>query len=64
VSLFQTSARGFYEKLGARVVENDFCNRLDEEDPEGNPWNEPYAMIYPGTYDWPDGIIDINGARY
>jgi len=64
VSLFQTSVRGFYEKLGARVVENRFCNRLDNDDPEGNPWMEPYAMIYPASFDWPDGTIDINGPRY
>jgi predicted N-acetyltransferase YhbS len=64
VSLFQTSVPEFYEKLGARTVENDFCNRLNEEDPEGNPWNEPYVMIYPGTYDWPEGTIDIRGQQY
>jgi predicted GNAT family N-acyltransferase len=64
VSLFQTSVPAFYEKLGARVVENRFCNRLDENDPEGNPWMEPYAMIYPASFDWPDGTIDINGPRY
>ncbi len=64
VSLFQTGVRDFYEKLDGRVVENRFCNRLDKNDPEGSPWKEPYAMIYPDTYDWPDGTIDINGPRY
>lgn len=68
VSLFQTGVPNFYEKLGARLVDNGFVNsRYNPTDKHGSPdapWWEPYAMIYPATYDWPSGEIDLLGAGY
>lgn len=63
VSLFQTGVPQFYEKLGGRLVDNRFYNGQTPEDP-GNPFWDVYTMIYPGTYPWPDGDIDLNGKGY
>lgn len=68
VSLFQTGVPKFYEKLGARLVENTFVNSLyDPADRHGSPdapWWEPHVMIFPATYDWPLGTIDLLGAGF
>lgn len=65
VSLFQTGpARGLYEKLGGRVVDNRFVNSASADDPEANPFTDEVAMIYPGDAGWPDGPIDLRGPGY
>ena len=63
--LFQTDeARGFYEKLGARVVSNRFVNKLDPVEPEASPFEEPVVMIYPAAAAWPDGEVDLRGPGW
>lgn len=64
VSLFQTGVPDFYRKLGARLVANQFVNRLNSENPNANPWWDPNIMIYPADARWPAGIIDLNGPAY
>lgn len=60
VSLFQTGVQAFYEKLGGRLVTNRFVNG----DNPNNPFWDTCEMIYPATFDWPDGQIDLNGPGY
>jgi predicted N-acetyltransferase YhbS len=64
VCLFQTGVVPFYEKLGARTVENRFVNRQHASDPATNPWWDKAVMIYPADADWPGGEIDLGGAGY
>ncbi|MEM9252874.1 MAG: GNAT family N-acetyltransferase [Planctomycetota bacterium] len=64
VSLYQTGlARGFYEKLGARCVDNWFFDGTSAA-PKANPWSDRYVMIYPAGAAWPAGPIDLNGPKY
>lgn len=63
LSLFQTGAPGFYERLGARLVDNRFVNRLTAES-NVSPWWDPHVMIYPADADWPTARIDLNGPGY
>lgn len=64
VSLFQTPVPKFYEKLNSRTVDNRFVNRLNEKDPDANPWRDDIIMIYPSEYEWPAGIVNLNGPDY
>jgi GNAT superfamily N-acetyltransferase len=64
VSLFQTTVPDFYRKLGAVAVDNVFRNSRNEADPEASPWGDEEIMIYPRHFDWPKGIIDLNGPGY
>jgi predicted N-acetyltransferase YhbS len=64
VSLFQTPVAPFYEKLNCRIVSNRFVNRRNAGDPEANPWRDDTVMIYPADFDWPLGIVDLNGPDY
>lgn len=64
LSIFQTTVPGFYEKLGARTVENRFINSRNPDDPGARPWKDGVIMIYPKDYAWPDGSIDLNGPGY
>lgn len=59
--LFQTGeARGFYEKLGCKLIDNRFINTTNEEDPQARPWYDTFVMLYPAhTTDWPNGTIDL-----
>jgi len=59
-SLFQTCVPSFYERLGARVITNRIVNSLGA-DPEARPFWDPTIMVYPKTYDWPEGTIDLLG---
>lgn len=63
LSLFQTGVPEFYEKLGARQVENPFVNSLGQ-DPRRRPWWDKVAMIYPTDAHWPDGEIDLLGPGW
>ncbi len=60
VALFQTGVPGFYEKLGARQVTNRFVNG----DNPNNPFWDICEMIYPASFDWSEGQIDLNGPGY
>jgi len=64
-SLFQTAqeVRPFYEKLGARVVENAIVNSLDTDHQESPFWDK-VIMRYPGGGSWPEGEIDLRGPGY
>ena len=64
VSVFQTPVPGFYEKLGGRIVDNEFVNSKNEENPQANPWWVGEVMIYPAEFPWPEGRIDLNGGGY
>lgn len=65
ISLFQTGVPQFYEKLGGRLVSNQFVNLLNTQDPQANPWWDKEVMIVPGQFDWPaENKIDMNGAGY
>lgn len=62
--LFQTGrARNFYERIGCRVVDNEFVNSKSDN-PTISPWSDDFVMIYPGSSDWPTGKIDLLGPGY
>ncbi len=63
--LFQTGVPGFYEKLGCRVVANDFVNRRAEPDANPWPWWDDWVMIHPAdAIEWEDGRVDMQGPGY
>ena len=62
VSIFQTGVSDFYRKLNCRSVDNKFTNSQDSEGK--NPWWDVDIMIYPESYPWPTGTIDMNGYGY
>ena len=64
VSLFQTTIPAFYEKLGATSVTNRFVNSRNKTDPDASPWHDEWVMMYPKSYSWPQGTIDLNGPGY
>jgi GNAT superfamily N-acetyltransferase len=64
VSLFQTTIPAFYKKLDATLVTNRFVNSRNKKDPDANPWNDEWVMMYPRSYSWPQGTIDLNGPGY
>ena len=64
LSLFQSPVPVFYEMLNCRLVTNRFVNRLNAADPEANPWRDENVMIYPNEFQWPDGVVDLNGPDY
>lgn len=73
VSLFQTGVPDFYARLGARTVENKFINSRWQPPREGEspghgtreaPWWNPHVMIYPATYNWPEGEVDLLGPGF
>ena len=64
VCLFQTGVASFYEKLGARKIDNQFVNSANATDQVANPWWDKAVMIYPAEADWPNGKIDLGGPGY
>ncbi len=64
VSLWMTTVPGFYEKLGARIVQNTWVNHQNPDTPTADPWPDEVKMIYPALYTWPEGPIDLNGPAY
>ena len=64
VALFMTAVEPFYERLGARVVKNEWINTRNLAQPNEDPWPEEEKMIYPANYPWPEGQIDLNGPAY
>ncbi|MEQ8210366.1 MAG: GNAT family N-acetyltransferase [Lacipirellulaceae bacterium] len=65
VMLFQTSieVRPFYEKHGAREIENRIVNSL-ADDPDANPFWDRVVMIYPSDAEWPEGVVDLLGPGF
>jgi len=63
--LFQTTpeVQAFYEKIGARTVDNRFVDST-ADDPEASPWWDPVVMIYPAGATWPEGTIDLRGPAW
>ena len=64
VSLFQTDDPLFYKKLGCRVINNVFYNSQNTADPTANPFWGTHVMIFPSSYAWPPGKIDLNGLGF
>ena len=64
VSLFQTPVPKFYEKLGCRLISNPIFDGTRADGSKANPFSDEWQMIYPASYDWPDGEIDLNGPEY
>ena len=64
LALFQTTVPAFYDRLGARTVDNRFVNSRNRQDPLASPWQDVSVMIYPNHYPWPGGMIDLNGPGY
>jgi predicted N-acetyltransferase YhbS len=64
VSLFQTTIPAFYTRMGATSVTNKFVNSRNKKHPDANPWHDEWVMIYPKSYSWPQGPIDLNGPGY
>lgn len=64
VSLFQTEVPEFYEKLGARRVTNHFFDSTRTDGKRENPFWGTCEMIYPASFSWPEGEIDLNGPGY
>lgn len=64
VALWMTTVPDFYKKLGARIIENTWVNTKNIEDPKTDPWPDEEKMIYPASYTWPTGQIDLNGPTY
>jgi GNAT superfamily N-acetyltransferase len=63
-ALWQTRVSAFYEKLGARLVQNRIVNSRHPEDRGKCPFWDPQHMIYPATARWPVGTIDLCGLGY
>ena len=65
VVLFQNFAnvQPFYEKLGARAVDNRFVNSL-AADGQANPFWADVAMVYSTNQDWPSGVVDLRGPGF
>ncbi len=61
--LYQTTVPAFYEKLGARLVENDFRNSY-AADPQARPWWDKFVMVYGLGENWPEGRVDLCGVAY
>lgn len=64
-SLFQNYAdnQPFYEKLGARAIDNRIVNSIGV-DPQKCPFWADVAMVYPAGKRWPSGEIDLCGPGY
>ena len=62
-ALFQTRVPEFYETLGCRRVENVFVNSF-AENPSGTPWWDLHHMIYPASYQWTEGLVDLLGPAW
>ena len=64
VSLFQTPVPEFYEKLGCREIDNPIFDGTRADEVKVNPFADKWQMIYPASFDWPKGEIDLNGPEY
>lgn len=64
IALFQTDVPQFYEKLGARRINNFLFDGTRQDGVRENPFWAAHAMIHPATCDWPAGDIDLGGAGF
>lgn len=64
VCLFQTGVPEFYEKLNCKRIDNQFINSNNETNPDANPFWDPYVMIYPKSFNWPQGSVDLRGKGF
>lgn len=62
--IFQTGVPEFYRKLGCKLIKNKIINSKNSEAPDANPFWDEYAMIYPSTFLWPTGTIDLLGPGF
>lgn len=62
--IFQTGVSHFYLKLGCKIITNKIINSRNAEAPNANPFWDEYTMIYPTTFLWPSGIIDLLGPGF
>lgn len=61
VALYQTKVPDFYRKLGAReLVDAVVVNRRDDR----QAFWDPHTIIFPASYRWPAGEIDLNGPGW
>lgn len=59
--LFQTGVPDFYGRLGAVLLGNEIVTSV----PGTEPFDDPFAMVYPATTPWPkDAAIDLLGNRW
>lgn len=63
VALFQTAVPGFYEKLNCKIINNKIINSLGEN-PDSNPFWDPYVMIYPRQFIGFQTEIDLLGPGF
>jgi len=63
LALFMTGVPGFYQKLGCTEVHNRFIDS-SAEDPEANPWWNPYVMVYAPRGEWPEGLVDLGRVAW
>lgn len=63
VSLFQTAVPGFYHKLNCRTIKNKIVNSTSDQ-PNKNPFWDPYIMIYPRQFIGFEGDVDLLGEGY
>lgn len=64
ICLFQTAVPGFYERLNCKQIKNTFFNSSNRKNPEDDPFWDPFRMVFPVDYDWPEGKIDLNGKGF
>ncbi len=57
--LFQTAVPDFYSKLNCKLIDNQFINSKNSKSPKANPFWDDHVMIYPSTFLWPSGVIDL-----
>lgn len=55
VFMWQTTVPGFYTRLGARILRSQFVDQ---------PWTDPYVMVYPSSFEFGEGKIDIQGEAW
>lgn len=63
VALFQTGVPRFYEKLNCKAINNKIINSLGEN-PDNNPFWDPYVMIYPRQFIGFQSEIDLLGPGF
>ena len=63
-SLYQTEVPEFYDKLGARTLDNKVINSLDPKFADSSPFEDAFVMVYPKSYAEIEGTIDLLGDRF
>ncbi len=56
--LFQTGVPDFYGRFGAVLLNNEIITSV----PNTEPFDDPFAMVYPATTSWPaNSVVDLLG---